>query len=140
MTAAKFTCPECKEQGINTTFDRPTGLALHRKYKHGVKSGAQKEQDKRAAKMKKKGASNDAAKGEIVKAETTPEPAPKRTYIKRTPSSKVTGDASIAENILYFTVGRLTEICANAARSYGIPESEFTKRCSEFFYASQVRQ
>jgi hypothetical protein len=118
-------------------------MGSHRSRTHGtlgMSKGAIEYRNERDTKLK--GENNAATKAEITVTKT------RGKYKKRTPKT-ITIDAvadatpqqgiNQAEANALVTLGRLTQLCEDAARFYGTPAREFTQRCAALFYASQVR-
>jgi uncharacterized C2H2 Zn-finger protein len=133
-TTAKLPCPECGKP-----FLLPNGLALHRRAAHGVKSKAQKAEEKRAKKRALKGETNGATQTEITVTKTRGKITTQPATIEAVADPTATQGINQAEANTLVTIGRLTQLCEDAARFYGTPAREFTQRCAALFYASQIR-
>ncbi len=133
-TAPKLPCPECGKP-----FLLPNGLALHRRAAHGVKSKAQKAEERRAKKRTLKGETNDTTQTEITLTKTRGKIAPATITIETAANATPQQGINQTEANALVTLGRLTQLCEDAARFYGTPAREFTQRCAALFYASQIR-
>lgn len=132
--------PNCEYITKKSPFAKQE-LGRHLRFVHGI-AGASSS----AAIMQKKKAptitTSKIANGEYM-GDTTSSvaaEAPKRSYKKRDPLSISGGALSNGEAIALITVGRIQAYCEIEAKKYGISEIDFTLRCSQLFYASQVRK
>jgi|SRR5579864_373562 len=138
MTARKLHCPDCKY-----TCNDARGLGAHRSRVHGTlgsSKGAQDYRNERDAKLK--GETNGAEKAEITITKTRgkyKKRTPKTITIEPAANATATQGINQAEANTLVTLGRLTQLCEDAARFYGTPAREFTQRCAALFYASQIR-
>jgi hypothetical protein len=139
----KLHCPECKAIHKRTTFNDPRGLGLHRSLNHGIK-GTSKGAISYRAKLATKGETTHVEKEQ---ANTTPTTSteivvsrrkigrPKGTTNQPAKDAKTVNETAV----LFLTVGRLTQLCADVARIHSTPEREFTESCARLFLASQIR-
>lgn len=145
MTAKKqqelWTCDICAAEGVTATFKAPTALGMHKRLKHGIVGQSKASQKYREAKKEHIAAKAAGESGttkyeqlrtkkekKVVKQTKT-----KRIYQKRQETSKINDTEAL------ITVGYIQASCEAKAKKLGISEESFTRRCSELFFASQIR-
>lgn len=117
-------CPTCDFETKESYYAKQE-LGRHMKFVHGV--NGRTAPSKPAEQVEKK----------------------QRTYKKRLTNAAKADIAAAAgktERLLngeaqaFITVGRIIAYCEVEAKKLGVSEESFTRRCAEYFFASQVRQ
>lgn len=132
---------KCDVEGCKASYERVQALGIHKRTAHGIigkSSTAIKRHEHKAEQRIASGEITlEQAQAELANASLQQHPIlAKRKYEKRTVKTTINKGEHDTQILIF--IGRITAYCEAEAERLGTSKSNFTKRCAQLFYASQV--